>query len=97
MYASIAVWTFRDQPSEDVIQRTERDAVDPFSKLPGFFSYDAVRTGDLDITTFHVWDMHEHADGAMRQVAPTLQQAIGGHLAGAPVRSGGDVVIRRPA
>lgn len=97
MYASIAVWTFRTRPSDEIIRQTEREAIDPFSKLPGFVAYYAVRTGELEITTLHVWDTRRHAEEAIRHVAPALQQVIGEHLAGPPARSGGDVVVRRPA
>jgi len=90
------VWTFRTVPSDEIIRRTELDAVDPFTKSTGFVSYYLVRTAELEVTTFHLWDTQQHADDAVRQVAPTLQQIIGQHLAGPPVRSGGAVLVRRP-
>ena len=95
MYAVVVRFQFRAPVRREVVERAEKDIIDPATQLPGFRAYYGVRLSDTEAIAVHVWDSEADAERGGSQMAALTQHVVGDLLAGPPQPVGGEVLIHR--
>jgi heme-degrading monooxygenase HmoA len=94
MYATITELSFK---SPDAIRQATRniEALLPdMRQLAGFRSLSMIQTESLSATIVTIYDSQAALEEGSAQLRPQVAQAIGPHVAGAPQRVGGAVLIQ---
>src|SRR5262245_64618762 len=97
MYAVVAHFQLVAPLADEQARRVERELLDPLPATAGFRSFYAVRTGETQISVFHVWDSRADAEAAVQRFSAWVQINLSHALAASPERRAGDVMCVRLA
>ena len=96
MYANISDYHFRPgSDAQQLIQRTEQEAMPLAEQVPGFRAYYFVRVADDRVLAISLWDSQADWEETLPRLMPWLQENVAPQLAREPERTAGDVVIER--
>lgn len=76
--ARVGVYTMKPGSVDTAIQRAEHDLLPQYRRLPGFVSYELIKTGPDSAISISVWETHEEAEHAVGATAEWVKE----HLAG---------------
>lgn len=94
MYAVVSCYQFRTPPSKALVEKIEKEGIDPITRLPGFRAYFAARTSDTEVFSAYSWDSQADAERGIEQQANWASEFFASELIGAE-RLVGEVVEAR--
>ena len=97
MFAVIRRYNTHEGSAEKIVQRVRDGFVPLISKLPGFVSYDVVRSADGTLLSVSVFESRESADASNRLASDWVHENLATLIRTAPVILSGDVMVHHPA
>ena len=96
MFAVIRRYNTHEGSAEKIMQRVRDGFVPLISNLPGFVSYDVVRSPDGTLLSVSVFESREAADASNRLASDWVHENLASLIRTAPVILSGDVMVHHP-
>ena len=93
MYATITELVFRSPEALRQATRNIAALLPEIRQLPGFCSLSMIQTETLSATLVTIYESQVAMEEGSEQLRPRVAQALGPHVAGAPHRAGGTVLV----
>ena len=97
MYAVIRRYNTHDNSAGKIEQRVRDGFVPLISKLPGFVSYDVVRSTDGTLLSVSVFESKQAAEDSTRLASDWVHENLASLIRTAPVILAGDVMVHHTA
>src|SRR5687767_14268645 len=97
MFAVIRRYNTHEGAAEKIMQRVREGFVPLIGKLPGFVSYDVIRSADGTLLSVSVFATREAADASNRLASDWVHENLASLIRTAPVILSGDVMVHHPA
>lgn len=76
--ARIGVYRLKPGVVDETIRRAEHGMLPQYRQLPGFVSYELIKTGPDSVISVSVWETHEEAEGAVAKTADWVRENLAG-------------------
>ncbi len=93
MFAVIRRYNTHEGAAEKIVQRVREGFVPLISRLPGFVSYDVVRSTDGSFVSVSVFTTREAADDSSRMASDWVHDNLATLIRTAPVILSGEVMV----
>lgn len=93
MFAVIRRYNTHEGSAEKIEQRVRDGFVPLVSKLPGFVSYDVVRSSDGSLVSMSIFESRAAADDSSRLASDWVRENLSSLIRTAPVILSGDVIV----
>ena len=93
MFAVIRRYNTHQGSAEKIVQRVREGFVPLIGKLPGFVSYDVVRSTDGSIVSMSVFESREAAEASNRLASDWVHDNLASLIRTAPVILSGEVMV----
>lgn len=93
MFAVIRRYNTHQGSAEKIEQRVREGFVPLVSRLPGFVSYDVVRSSDGSLVSMSIFESRESADDSSRLANDWVHENLSSLIRTAPVILSGDVIV----
>jgi heme-degrading monooxygenase HmoA len=93
MFAVIRRYNTQENSAQKIEQRVREGFVPLISQLPGFISYDVVRSADGTLLSVSVFESRDAADASTRLASDWVHQNLASLIRTAPVILSGDVIV----
>lgn len=97
MFAVIRRYNTHEGAAEKIVERVRTGFVPLVSKLPGFVSYDVVRSTDGSFVSMSVFSSREAAEDSNRLASDWVHDNLASLIRTAPVILSGEVMVHHPA
>lgn len=74
--ARVGVYTMKPDSMDTVIQRAETGMLAQYRELPGFVSYEVIKTGPNSAISISVWETHAEAEFAVASTADWVKENV---------------------
>lgn len=91
--ARVGVYTMKPGSTDSVIHLAEHTLLPQYRQLPGFVSYELIRTGPDSVISVSVWETHDEAEKAVAETSQWVQANIAG-LVETVTNHVGDIAFR---
>ncbi len=93
MFAVIRRYNTQDNSAQKIEHRVREGFVPIISKLPGFVSYDVVRSTDGTLLSVSVFESRQAAEDSSRLASDWVHENLASLIRTAPVILSGDVIV----
>jgi heme-degrading monooxygenase HmoA len=93
MFAVIRRYNTHENSAQKIEQRVREGFVPIVSRLPGFVSYDVVRSTDGTLLSVSVFESRQAADDSNRLASDWVHENLASLIRTAPVILSGDVIV----
>jgi quinol monooxygenase YgiN len=93
MFAVIRRYNTHENSAQKIEQRVRDGFVPLVSKLPGFVSYDVVRSTDGTLLSVSIFESRQSADDSSRIASDWVHENLASLIRTAPVILSGDVIV----
>ena len=93
MFAVIRRYNTHENSASKIEQRVREGFVPLISRLPGFVSYDVVRSADGTLISVSVFESRQSADDSTRLASDWVHENLASLIRTAPVILSGDVMV----
>lgn len=93
MFAVIRRYNTHENSAQKIEQRVREGFVPLLSKLPGFISYDVVRSTDGTLLSVSIFESRQAADDSNRLSSDWVHENLASLIRTAPVILSGDVIV----
>ena len=93
MFAVIRRYNTQQNSAQKIEQRVREGFVPIISRLPGFVSYDVVRSTDGTLLSVSVFESRQAADDSNRLASDWVRDNLASLIRTAPVILSGDVIV----
>ena len=93
MFAVIRRYNTQENSTQKIEQRVREGFVPIISRLPGFVSYDVVRSTDGTLLSVSVFESQQAADDSSRLASDWVHENLASLIRTAPVILSGDVIV----
>src|SRR5688500_9282386 len=97
MFAVIRRYNTHEGAAEKIVERVRSGFVPLVSRLPGFVSYDCVRSTDGSFVSMSVFSSREAADDSNRLASDWVHENLASLIRTAPVILSGEVMVHHQA
>ena len=93
MFAVIRRYNTHENSAKKIEQRVREGFVPLISKLPGFISYDVVRSADGTLLSVSIFESRQVADDSNRLASDWVHENLASLIRTAPVILSGEVIV----
>jgi len=93
MFAVIRRYNLHERPSDQIDQRVREGFVPLIARLPGFVSYNLVRSTDGTMVSISVFETREAAEQSTRLASDWAHDHVPSLVRNAPVILSGEVIV----
>ena len=97
MFAVIRRYNTHEGSAEKIAQRVRDEFIPLLGKLPGFISYDVVRSADGTLLSTSVFETRQAAEDSNRLASDWVHEHLASLIRTAPVILSGEVIVHHSA